>query len=869
MRTSRPLVLALLLVLLLPALALAAPQRHRLANGMTVLISENHEAPVAAFQVWVRAGSAFEGPGEYGITHLIEHMIFKGTPSLPAGQMARRIEALGGEVNAYTTLDHTNYYLAASSQRAGQALALLADAVVNASFDPAELAAEKEVVIEEIRMGLDDPHRRRSQALMALAFGDHPYGRPVIGTEESVRAITRAHIQAFRQRWYRAPNMVLVAVGDFDPAVILAQAEKAFASLSPDPAPEFHAPPAAQGPGPQIKVLREKVRQAAISLAWRVPGLPSPEVLPLDVAAFLAGEGKTSRLYAELKERRGLLDAVDAANYTPEGLGLFEVEAQMAPDKVAQTWEALLEESMSLLSRPASGAELKRSRVGLEAEFVRGRMTMAGQARMLGYFEMFRGGFEKAQDFMRQYKAVDAAQILEAARRHLRPENLSLVAQIPEGASAPDLTQLQAKLDQIMARLEPAGPVQAPQAHKFNLENGLTLIVKPQQAVPLAAMVLAGPGGQAAETEQEAGLSQIWAQTLTRGSSQHSYESLAQELEGMAAGLEGFSSRSTAGLSGSFLSENWRRGLELMAEVWNSPSFPPEQIERAKATQLAKLRAQEDSPVARGFKRFRKLLYGEHVYGRDPLGSPAGLAALGRDQLLALHGRLRGPGGLVLTVVGDVEAEEVARQVNRLFGGLQGRVEAANLPLAAALDAPRQDQIKDAKAQQTQIMLGFIAPAADDPARWPFRVMEAILGGQGGRLFVELRDKRSLAYGVQPFYTPSRRAGAFGVYMGVGPGKEAKALAGLAQQLKRLRQEEPSPEEMERAVGYLLGQEAIGLQSYGAKAMTMAQDELLGLGYDEHQRTAQHLQAVTPALVRQQAAQVLDPQRQALLTLGP
>jgi zinc protease len=507
--------------------------------------------------------------------------------------------------------------------------------------------------------------------------------------------------------------------------------------------------------------------------------------------------------------------------------------------------------------------------VGLTAEYVRGRQTMSAQARLLGYFEMLRGGFEKAEDYLERYRTVDAAQVVEAARRHIRPENLTVVVQLPEGYPAPELAQIQAHLRQVMARPAVGVPTRLPAANKLLLENGLTLLVKPQAAVPLVAMVLAAPGGQAAEPPDKAGLNQLWSQALTRGAGQHSFTQLTTELEGMAASLEGFASRSTVGLSGSFLARDWRRGLELLAEVWTSPTFPPEQVERARAEQAAHLRAQEDSPMSRALRQFRKLLYGDHPYGQDPMGTPQTLAALTRSDLVALHERLRGPGGAVLCLVGEVELEEVAREVTRLFGGLKGQVRASITPPPLPITSRRQEKVTDPKAQQTQIILGYQAPSATDPGRWPLKLAQALLGGQGGRLFVELRDQQSLAYAVQPFYSPSWHAGAFGVYMAVGPGKEAQALAGLDEQLARLARQDPSPEEMARAQSYLLGQEAIAMQAYSAQAMAMTADELMGLGYAHHLRTAQYLQAVTAAQVRAAAARVLAPQGQALLTLGP
>ncbi|MCB2189060.1 MAG: insulinase family protein [Deltaproteobacteria bacterium] len=848
--------------------AWAAPELHKLSNGLTVIIDENHEAPVAAFQVWVRAGSAYEGPKERGITHLIEHMIFKGTPSRPAGEMAGQIEALGGEVNAYTTLDHTNYYVVTSSTKAGDALDILADAVVNASFEPKELSREKEVVVEEIRMNLDNPDRRRGWAAMKLIFGDHPYGRPVIGSIASVRAITRQDILNYRAKWYRGPGMVVVAVGDFSAKDILARIKKDFAGVSPQTPPKFTLPPVKTPPGPRLLVMRDKVAQAHLSLMWLTPGLPSPAVYPLDMASAVLGGGETSRLWSQLKEKDGLVDSVDASAYTPDQVGMFEVDASLSPDKVLQAWPRLLAQTMELMADQPRPSELSRARVSLAAEFIRDRQTMSGQANTLGYFQMFRGGYEMARTYLARFQAVDAAQVASQARRTFTPQGLAVVIQLPEGAPAPDQAQLAAEADRLARKLA-ATPATRPQAQMHVLDNGLKVIIKPQHAVPLVGLVLATPRGQAALDPQTQGLASLWARSLTRGSEGLTYEDLTRELEDMAASLSGFSGRDTSGVTGSFLSQDWKKGLELLARVWFTPQFPAEQVTRAKAEQAAAQRAQEDHPIARAAKRFRKLIYGAHPYGLDPLGTPETLASFQPAELAKFHQSLVGPGGLVLSVVGDVEPELVLAEVRKLFGAHKGQVTPTpDLPVPA-LTTARASEVAEPQAKQTQILLGWVTPGRIDPRRHALRLLEADLGGMGGALFQELRDKLSLAYAVQPFFDDYREGGVFGVYMGVGPGKEKQALAGLGSELQKARDKAPAAADLARAKAYVLGQEAMGQQTYGAQALTMALDELAGLGYLYHLKEPQELSAVDAQEVLAVTREFLRPAGRALLTMGP
>lgn len=231
--------------------------------------------------------------------------------------------------------------------------------------------------------------------------------------------------------------------------------------------------------------------------------------------------------------------------------------------------------------------------------------------------------------------------------------------------------------------------------------------------------------------------------------------------------------------------------------------------------------------------------------------------------------RLRGPGGCVLAVVGDVEPAEFIAEAKRLLGGLKGQAAPVKVTPLSAPAKPRLSKIDEPQAKQSQILLGFVAPGLASPQRWPLELADAVLGGMGGRLFEDLRDKRSLAYAVQPFYSPSKGGGIFGVYMGVGPGKEPAALAGIGEHLGRLHAQAPSPKEMARAKAYFLGGYAVGLQRYGAQAAAMADGELNGLGWLSYTQVPDKIKAVTAEQVLAAVRKYLNPEHRAELIAGP
>ncbi len=863
------LVCCLLLIALCCSLAHAGEvERFKLDNGLTVLLKENHETKVVAVQVWVKAGSAYEKPGEEGITHLLEHMMFKGSAAHPAGELSNLVEGYGGEVNAYTTTDHTNYHLQAASMHAPELVELMADAIINAAISREELALEKEVVLEEMRRQNDNPESRLALKLMEVGYGaNHPFGKPVIGTKASVSAIVREDIMNYRQRLYRGPNMVLVVTGDFDSNALKPIIIKAFTPLPAGRVEALSLPPAASAGKPQLFIMREAVSQATISLVWPAAGLPSDDVFPLDAAAAIMGDGLTSRLFWQLKEHLRLVDEVGAYAYTPLGPGLFAMQATMEPGQVASAWQPMLSEAYGLLRQPAQNQELSRIRANISAEFVRGNQTMDGMAEKLGYFELLRGGYENAAHYLDRFRQVNSALISSTMQKYLNPQQLKMVIQLPEGADAPSQAQVEALARKVWEQANTPRPADSRLVR--TLGNGLTLIVVPRHSVPLVSMALAVPHGLAAEKPQQAGINQLWASCITSGNQQYSYGQMAHILESRAATMQGFANRSNMGLSASFLSDDWQEGLGLLATAWQTPTFLPADLGRAKEEQMAGLRAQQDAPTYPIMAAARALLYPDHPYGREPLGSNASIQAITGQELQTLHQNLRRTQGAVLVLVGDIDPAEAQAHVEQLWAKEPAlTLGADNQPVGPA-PASQEKNLAAGERQQTQIMVGFRAPGADSHDKYATIMLQTILDGMGGRLFMELREKQSLAYTVFSFYNMNLNSGTFAIYIACDPSKQKAALTGIAQQLDLLRNVPVSELELARAKNYFLGTEAVAQQTYNIQAITMARDYLMGLGIDHQTKMAEYINGITPQQIMEAAQKIFDLNHQLTVRYGP
>ncbi len=865
----------------------AAAVRHRLSNGLTVLVEENHAAPVAALQVWVRVGSADELPGEFGLAHLHEHMLFKGTARRGPGEIARAIEACGGEINAWTSFDQTVYHVVVASQFLAQGMDVLADAITSAAFDPEDLKREIEVVCEEIKRSLDSPTRKLSKELFATAFTRHPYGRPVIGTEESVRSFTREGILGFYRRWYQPQNCVLVAVGDLREEHVLELSHRLFARPRADFAPPPARPAEPPRNEPNARLRREPLKESYLSLAWPAPPLRGEDVAALDALSIVLGHGDASRLFRALKRDRLLCTEVQASCYTPVDPGLTIVGLTLQPPQLREAVREALAQTYRLRVEEVSLEELGLACRLIESDAVYQRETVQGQARKLGFYEASAGGIEFEQEYLARVAALTPGSLREAAERHLRPEGAVLCAVLPDGAAELDEAALLQILHQAAdeARKAPRKPpsAAAPQRRepvrfaeprtgpllREELPGGGVLLVKEERAVPLVALRAVWSGGLRAETDQNAGINVLLARLAAKGTQRRGAEQVVRLMEAMGGSMGGNSGRNSFGLRAELLSRHLEEGLDLFAEALAEPAFRDGEVARERTLQLDELHAREDNPAGLAFLLFAQTLYRRHPYRLDTLGTPASVEGVTPD-LLAGYRSLHYPGArAIVSVVGDVAPAHVSQLVRERFARLP-RTAAPLLspPQEEPSSAPRTAVRKLDKAQ-AHLVVGFPGARLSDPLRWELDVLSAILSGQGGRLFVELRDRRSLAYSVTSFSVEGVDPGYFAAYIGCGPGKVGEALEGIRRELARCRESPPSAAELDRARTHLIGTHAIGLQRNSARAAVYAFDECYGLGADASSRYAERIAAVSAADVLAAAQRALDAKAEVVALVAP
>jgi zinc protease len=403
----------------------------KLKNGLSVLMIENHKSPVVSVQMWVKTGSADEGKGEEGISHFIEHLVFKGTDKYKVGEIASIVEASGGELNAYTSFDQTVFYVNISREFSDVALDTISEMMGFPQFDSTEIDNEREVVIEEIKRGNDSPGRQASRLLFSTCFQEHPYGIPVIGFEKLIKKVSRKVLVDYYQSRYIPTNMHLVVAGDFDSKEMAQKIDQTFGRLKSFKLRRVSRKKEPKQTKPRLKVQKAAFEEAQFHMAWRVPGASHKDVAALDVLAMIIGQGDSSRLTQKLRLESAVTNSIGAGTFTPKDNGLFTVSGSLNVEQAQAAFTGLQEELLKIVAQPPTADELKRAIVNLESEEFYSMETIEAVARKAGSFENLMGDHNYFQKFMKQIYALTPEDIQKAARKYLGTEAVNVVMMTP------------------------------------------------------------------------------------------------------------------------------------------------------------------------------------------------------------------------------------------------------------------------------------------------------------------------------------------------------------------------------------------------------------------------------------------------------
>jgi len=563
-----------------------------LRNGLKVLFYPYHRSDVITVNLCVKVGSTYESEKEAGITHLIEHMIFKGTETRKPDEIVGAIEDLGGYMNAFTSYDYTCYYVVGPSEIASTALDVLSDVVFHPLFDPIELEREKQVVIEEMKMRLDNPSIVLFEALAKKFYTIYPYRRPIIGYEQTVNSFKREDLLNYVHKFYTPQNMLLVIVGNVGEKKIFSLVEDKFGKIPERTFSKVSFPKESYPSKPQLVWVEREVKEGYFELAFPGPSIKSDDAPLMDLLSEILGGGEASKLYIKVKREKDLVNSISAYSFTPEGPGMFEISGTTSPEKFSKALKAILEEIELIKSLSPTKEELQRAKKQVLSDFIYSQETSEGLARTLGSFQLTRGNYTDIKWYIQKIESATPEDLVRVAKKYLSFKKMVV------GFLSKKKLFGEEELRKIIKEVESNKP------KVFKLEDGLKVIVVPQRDIPTVGMSLVFPGGVRFETKKTNGLFKALSLLWTRGTLHYSAEEIARKLEDLGASIKGFSGSNTFGLKAVFLSQNLDKGLELLADIIKNPSFSEKECQKAKPELLSLLFKQEDNPLSLALKTF-------------------------------------------------------------------------------------------------------------------------------------------------------------------------------------------------------------------------------------------------------------------------
>ena len=826
-----------------------------LDNGTICLVKEDHSAPVVAVQIWVGTGSIDEQ--EYlgaGLSHGIEHMIFKGTEKRAVGQITKEINEAGGEINAYTSLDRTVFHadLPARNWRVG--LDVLSDAVMHATFPKKEWDREKLVILRELAMGEDDPERVLDKLLWATCFAVHPYRFPVIGYDNMFKKLTRDDLALFKRRNYVPDNMIVVIVGDIDTKEVETGIRETFTGFERRARAPVVLPQEPRQISPRFARKTGPYKVSRLALAYHTVPLNHRDLEALDLLAEIVGNGNSSRLVLEIKENRKLVHSISASSETLREAGIFEINADFDPGKEKDVIAAIQKEVDSWSDSHFSQDEIERARrMMLTGELSRLQMA-GGQAGSYATGEFYAQDPRFSETYLRQIGKVTAEMLQDVAKKYLRPENRTLAILSPETAAATN-TEKQTSITNC-----------PPQ--KFTLLCGVPLIVREDHRLPFVYFCVSLGGGLLAENDSNNGITRLMSSLLVKGTETRSREDIARTVESLGGMLGPYSGYNGFGLQASCLSSDADTFMSILSDCLLNASFPEDEIEKQKVVQLAQLDEEHEQPSALAKKALRELLFPGHPYRFELMGTKESVQKISRSDLEAQLKKQIVSGNMVVAIFGDITASDaVALAEKNLLKVPNGAAPANQRGNPSPTLPARTEQRKP--VEQTVLLAGFPGVSVKDPRMDALTLLQTAMSGLSSDLAVSVRDKRGLAYYVGANQMTGVDPGAFVIYAGTREDavKEVESL--FRKEMARLVAKGLRKDELERARSQIIADFEMSLQDNLGTAMRCALDELYGLGYEHAFNIRKRFEALTIEDVRQVAESILSERKMAVSIILP
>lgn len=822
-----------------------------LNNGLTLLVHQQPGAEVVSAQVFVRAGSVLEGKYmRAGLSHYLEHVLAGGTTrSFTEEQAKGRIMAMGGTTNAYTSFDKTVFYINTGAGHWKDALDLLISYVSENVIDPKEVAREKQVIQQEMKLGESNPNTELWKLFVQTAYQNNPVRYPVIGYEEVFVQQGRDALLDYYQQRYQPENVIVVLSGN----VLAPEVLKFVAEKTKDFLPR-NSDPVVLPEEPLQDGVRWEEREVPIArLVQAMVGFPSvnayeKDLFALDVLAHVMGEGETCRLHCRLKEDQNKVFSVDASNWTPAFVrGQFVISVSLAPSAWPSALKDIQDEIESFKTSLVSAAELGNAKKTAIAHHIFEQESVTARAASLASSYLLSGNPYYDDDYVNRIRAVTAEEIRAVAQRYLVSNRMNVAVIKPPSAEVPNDT----------ASCPP--PSISPVAFS-RMDNGLKTLIKQDSGLPFVTLQLYGAGGLALEDLDRPGLSAFTAGLLTSGTKSLQKLALLRKVEDAGGVIGVQSDNNTYHVSIKVLKEDFDWALDLLADVAQNAQFPKDEIEKQRQDTLLAIKKSDESWHNEVMRLFKKNYFQKTSYINDKLGTLDSVGAFTREDILAFYRKMVNPTHSVLAIYGDVDPAKARSQAQQKFGKWSGVPVEKQMPDEThQIGDNREVEIKNEK-NSAALFIGANGLDINNSERPVLDVLTSVLSGGGspaGRIFDSLRGgDQNLVYTVSTFPFYGKNAGYFGVLTQTTAANLPRVEEIILQDLKRLANEPVPESELEKAKETMLVGLKLGRETLSNQASEAALNEVLGLGWEYGQRYPDLVRAVSANQVKELAGRL-------------
>jgi zinc protease len=754
-------------------------------------------------------------------------------------------------------------------------------------FEEKEIEAEREVVIEEIKKNSDDPGRQSSRLLFETVYQSHPYSIPVIGYSEVIKKVPRKKILEYFQSRYVPSNMTLVVAGDFDESQLKLQIKERFENFELSKLKKVVRSKDKKQSKPRLSLKKCTFEEAFLNIAWKIPQPDHADIPAIEILGLILGQGDSSRLVKAARIDQALVNSVGAGTYTPADGGFFVVSSSLNEKKLKPYLEVVSKSLKDILENPPSGDEIQKCITNFESDEFYSLETVDELARKAGHYDNLMGDPAYFKKFMKRVQAVKPADIVKAARKYFSPKEMTvtMMSNTKDVDSKKILNQwikeytdLYKKSSKVKVtsralkvkkkKLSWAGDSRSSgRTEKIVLSSGVTVLLRPSYETPTISARAALCGGTRVEPENKDGLVELLSNSWLTGTKTLREEDIHNKTEAIASSVSAFGGRNTLGLSLETLSPFEDEALDLFNDTLAAPTFPEIPMEREKTLMLEAVKSKEDYPSSIASQQFFEGLFDKHPYAKELSGKLTTIPSLKSSDVTDYWKNVARTRNLTVAISGHFNADKWKKSLEGV--GKQWN-QGQRIEKTFAHESPKKATVlfKKLEKEQTHIIYGFKGLTQTDPSRFTLQLVQSVLSGLGGRLFMELREKASLAYSVSPIRMEGIDTGYFGAYIACSPDKVNKAVLMLREEFDKLTESLVSASELDRAKRFVVGRHDIELQKNSSICAAMLFDDIYGNPYDESFHFSELVEDITAKDLRDLATRIFK-QHPVLSVVGP